>query len=139
MQYKRTSRLTILFRMLLIPGIVALALSLFCGIRENPGVWIGCLVGLICPIVFLWMGINLIVFMFSPSDWWKWKKGGGDPFFDTADPPFNNDPDCVRYQELYEADRQKEMATFYQHFQTQAQPQQQHPSNGAEPKLPWLQ
>jgi hypothetical protein len=30
-----------------------------------------------------------------------WKKGGGDPFFDTLDSPLNNDPPSVRFQELY--------------------------------------
>ena len=31
-----------------------------------------------------------------------WKAGGGDPFIDTLPSPINNDPDSVRYQELFQ-------------------------------------
>jgi hypothetical protein len=43
-----------------------------------------------------------------------WKKGGGDPFFDTLDSPLNTDPPSVRFQELYRAKQWQETAVVNQ-------------------------
>jgi hypothetical protein len=37
-----------------------------------------------------------------PRVWLLIKHGGGDPWFSSLPPPFNNDPPEVRYQELFE-------------------------------------
>jgi hypothetical protein len=56
---------------------------------------------LVC-IAFLWAFTNFFTFLFNPTYYRLWKAGGGDPFFSTLDPPFNNDPDSIRYAELYQ-------------------------------------
>jgi len=53
-------------------------------------------------IGFCWGFTNFATFLYSPRCYRLWKKNGGDPFFDTLDRPFNNDPDSIRYQELFE-------------------------------------
>ena len=50
---------------------------------------------------FLWGFVNLMTILTMPKVWWLIKKGGGDPWFDSLPPPFNDDPPEVRYQELY--------------------------------------
>jgi hypothetical protein len=62
---------------------------------------------------FLWGGTNLLTFLSGPREYLLWKKGGGDPFFDSLDGPLNTDPPEVRYQELYrEKARQEWEASF---------------------------
>ena len=59
-------------------------------------------VGALVFILFvLWVGTNIGTFLVYPREYRVWKRGGGDPFFDTLGPPLNNDPDSVRFQELY--------------------------------------
>lgn len=62
---------------------------------------IGGVGAIVVILFFLWAGTNLGTMLICPREYKIWKKGGGDPFFDTLDPPLNNDPDSVRYQELY--------------------------------------
>jgi len=58
--------------------------------------------GALFVIVFgCWAITNIIMWILNPKEMRLWKRGGGDPFFDTLPPPFNNDPDSTRYQELY--------------------------------------
>jgi hypothetical protein len=38
------------------------------------------------------------------------RKGGGDPWFDSLPPPFNDDPPEVRYQELFREKLRQENA-----------------------------
>lgn len=58
--------------------------------------------GALAGILFLcWAGTNIIMWIWCPREMKIWKAGNGDPFFDTLPPPFNNDADSTRYQELY--------------------------------------
>ena len=109
-QLKRTPKLTIIFRMVLIPfavvGFWGLMLSIaapvlgLCLVLDGVG---AVLVGL----GFCWGFTNFATLLYSPREYRIWKQGG-DPFFDTLDEPFNTDPPSVRYQELFkEAARQQ--------------------------------
>ncbi len=108
---KRTPKLTIVARMVIIPfavvGFWGLMLSIaapvlgLCLVSGGVG---AVLVGL----GFCWGFTNLATFIYSPTYYRLWKGNGGDPFFDSVDEPFNMDPDSVRYAELYqEAARQQ--------------------------------
>ena len=108
---KRTPKWKITARMVIIPfAVVAfwgLTLSIaapvlgFCLVLGGVGaVFLG--------IGFCWGFTNFATFLYSPRYYRLWKKGGGDPFYDTLDEPFNTDPPSVRYSELFkEAARQQ--------------------------------
>lgn len=58
--------------------------------------------GSVFGILFIyWALMQIIMWIWCPREMKLWKSGGGDPFFDTLPPPFNNDPDEVKYQELF--------------------------------------
>jgi len=57
---------------------------------------------LAASLFFLWAFVNIMTLITMPRVWWLIKKGGGDPWFDSLPPPFNNDPLSVRYQELFD-------------------------------------
>jgi hypothetical protein len=57
--------------------------------------------GLAGNLFVMWAFMNAIMWIMNPKEMRLWKQGGGDPFFDTVDPPFNCDPPEVRFQELY--------------------------------------
>ena len=113
---KRTSKWKILFRLIAIPfAVVAFWAAMFC--IADPGLAFSFILGgvgaVLLSIAFLWAFTNICTFLSCPKEYRLWKKGGGDPWFDTLDPPFNNDPDSVRYQELYrERARQQAEALF---------------------------
>jgi len=108
---KRTPKLTIVARMVIIPfvavgfrglmlSIAAPVLGLFLVLGGVGAVLLG--------LGFCWGFTNVCTFLYSPRYYRLWKKNGGDPFYDTLDEPFNTDPPSVRYQELYrEAARQQ--------------------------------
>lgn len=101
---KRTSKLTIILRMLLLPMIIMGGFaSVFCIISLASGLFVilAALAGCLGVIAFMWGGMNAIAYIINPKYYRLWKKGGGDPFFDTAPPIINNDPDSTRYQEMY--------------------------------------
>ena len=45
-------------------------------------------------IFILWLIVNLGTFLYDPKNYLVWKRGGGDPFFDTLHWPFNTDDDA---------------------------------------------
>lgn len=103
---QRTTKSTILFRIMIVPMIVMGFFTLITGV---PAVFIG---GVGFPLLLLliwWAGVNLFSRCSNPEVYRAWKAGGGDPFFDTMMPPFNTDPDSVRYKELYELNLRQEL------------------------------
>ena len=108
---KRTPKLTIVARMVIIPFLVVGFWGLmFCIADVGLGFCfvLGGVIAVLLGIGFCWAFTNICTFLYSPRYYRIWKAGGGDPFFSTLDPPFNTDPDAVRYQELYqEAARQQ--------------------------------
>jgi hypothetical protein len=110
---KRTSKLTILARMTAIPLAGVTFYSLFMG-------WcffIGGVVTLAAALFFLWAFTNAWSYVTGPREYYRlWKKGGGDPFFDTLPPMFNPDPESTRYQELYRLKQQQECEAVNRQF-----------------------
>jgi len=113
---RRTPKWKILARLLAAPFIVGLGYFLLFSIVD---VWAGVyflMGGMIWCVVmlgFCWVVTNVGTFLSCPREYRLWKKGGGDPWFDTLDPPFNNDPPSVRYFELYrEKERMENEAIF---------------------------
>ncbi len=64
-------------------------------------------------IGWCWGFTNLGTFLSNPREYRLWKKNGGDPFFDTLDPPFNTDADATRYQELYREKARQELEEMF--------------------------
>ena len=105
----RTSKLTIIVRMVSIPMICVCAVGALLGAP----VIIGGAIGLALMLGFWWAVTNIGTFLMAPREYRLWKKNGGDPWFDTLPSPFNNDPTSTRYQELYrEKARQDWEASF---------------------------
>ena len=101
---KRTSKLTILARIGCLPFAAVLFWALmFCIVDVEAGLdlMLGGVIAFAVIILFLWGFTNLFTFLMAPREYRIWKRGGGDPWFDTLDPPLNNDPPYVRYQELF--------------------------------------
>jgi hypothetical protein len=74
---------------------------------------IGGAIGLALMLGFWWAFTNIGTFLTAPREYLLWRKGGGDPFFDTVPEPFNTDPSSTRYQELFrERARQDWEASF---------------------------
>ena len=101
---RRTTKRMMIFRMAFIPFLVVSFWGLmFC--IADPGLGfcfcVGGAAAILGGIGFCWTVTNIGTFLSHPRYYRLWKKGGGDPFFDTLDPPFNNDPPSTRYQELY--------------------------------------
>jgi len=105
----RTSKLTIIGRMVTIPMICVCAVGALLGAP----VIIGGAIGLALMLGFWWAFTNIGTFLINPEHYRLWKTNGGDPWFDTLDPPFNNDPPEVRFSELFqERARQEWEASF---------------------------
>ena len=68
---------------------------------------------IVFAITFLWAFTNVCTFFSCPRYYRIWKKGGGDPFFDSIDSPLNNDPDSVRYFELYQERARQEFEQLF--------------------------
>ena len=113
---KRTSKLVILFRIGCIPFAILIFWALMFSIVDTDISWHlmkGGVIAFAVIILFLWGFTNLFTFLSGPREYWLWKKGGGDPFFDTLDSPLNNDPPETRFQELYrEKSKQEWEANF---------------------------
>ena len=108
---KRTPKLTIVARMVIIPFLVVGFWGLMLSIAA-PVLGLCLVLGGVGAVLvglgFCWGFTNLATFLYSPRCYRLWKQGGGDPFFDTLDEPFNTDSSSVRYQELFkEAARQQ--------------------------------
>jgi hypothetical protein len=113
---RRTSKLTIIFRLVLIPSLVVGFWGLmFCIADVGLGFSfvLGGVGAVLLGIGWCWGVTNLGTFLCHPREFRLWKKGGGDPFFSTLDPPFNNDPDSVRYQELYQERARQELEEMF--------------------------
>ena len=113
---RRTSKLTIIFRLTLIPFlVVAFWAAMFCiaDVERGFSFVLGGVGAVLLSIAFLWGVTNLGTFLSHPREYRLWKKGGGDPFFDTLDQPFNNDPDSIRYQELYREKARQELEELF--------------------------
>ncbi len=93
----RTSKLTIIGRMVAIPMLYVGAVGTLLG---TP-VIIGGAIGLALMLGFWWGVTNLAAFFISPTYYRLWRKGGGDPWFDTLPELLNTDPPEVRYQEMF--------------------------------------
>ena len=102
---RRTSKLTIIARMGCFPFMATLSWAIVFGCLG--GSWTfwpimeGGLSAIFGIIFILWLIVNLGTFLYDPKNYLVWKRGGGDPFFDTLHWPFNTDPPEVRYRELY--------------------------------------
>jgi len=102
---KRSSRIKIIARFIAWP----LAVLTFWVIVVNVGgvsglMWpilIGGLGGLVGLVFYCWAFMNIVMWIWCPREMKLWKKGGGDPFFDTLPEAFNPDPPEVRFQELF--------------------------------------
>jgi len=95
--------------------MVAIPMICVCAVGALLGapVIIGGAIGLALMIGFWWAFTNIGTFLTNPGYYRLWRKGGGDPFFDTVPEPFNTDPSSTRYQELYrEKARQEWEASF---------------------------
>ncbi len=100
----RTSKLRVLFWLLIIPAWVLASYAVFLGWE----IFVYGMAGLIVIVFLLWAFVNFFTFIGSPHYYRMWKAGGGDPFIDTLPAPFNNDPDSVRYQELFQEQARQE-------------------------------
>jgi hypothetical protein len=94
---KRTSKLTILARIAILPLLAAGSVAALLGWE----VFLGGVIAVAGALFFCWAFTNIGTYLCSPRYYRMWKAGGGDPWFDTLDPPLNNDPPEVRYQEMY--------------------------------------
>ena len=101
---KRTPKWKITARMAIIPFLVVGFWGLMLSIAD-PGLAISFVLGgvgaVLLAIGWCWGFTNFFTFLCHPREYRLWKSGGGDPFFDTLDGPFNSDSDATRYQELY--------------------------------------
>jgi hypothetical protein len=113
---RRTSKLTIVFRIAIVPFLVTAFWGLmFCLADLELGFYfvLGGVGAIVFAITFLWAFTNVCTFFSCPRYYRIWKKGGGDPFFDSIDSPLNNDPDSVRYFELYQERARQEFEQLF--------------------------
>jgi hypothetical protein len=101
---RRTPKWKIIFRMVIIPfAVVGFWAAMFS--IADVGLGFSFILGgvgaVLVGIGWCWGVTNLGTFLSHPREYRLWKKGGGDPWFDTLDRPFNTDSDATRYQELY--------------------------------------
>jgi hypothetical protein len=109
---RRTSKLTILFRLSIVPIAVTLFWTFILSLGGNYSIvraaFIGGFGATAAALFFLWAFTNLATFLTMPRVWWIMRKKGADPWFSSLPPPFNNDPPSVRWQELFEAKLRQE-------------------------------
>ena len=99
---KRTPKRKMIFRMTIIPlAVLGFWASFLATVGLAVPFLLGGVLALTFAIGFCWAVTNVVMFFWCPKHYRIWKKGGGDPFFDTLDWPFNTDPPSTRYQELY--------------------------------------
>jgi hypothetical protein len=112
----RTPKLTIIFRIAIIPFLVVSFWGLmFCIADPEIGFYfvlggVGTILG---AIGWCWGFTNVCTFLYSPRYYRLWKKGGGDPFFDTLDFPLNTDSGETRYQELFRERARQELEDLF--------------------------
>ncbi len=103
---RRTSKLTILFRLSIVPIAVTLFWAFIFSLGGNYSIVRAILVGgfgaTAAVLGFLWFFTNAMTFLTMPKVWLLIKRGGGDPWFASLPEPFNTDPPHVRYAELFE-------------------------------------
>ena len=108
---KRTAKLTIIVRMCAIPMAACLGLASFFWLVNSWFAFVILMTGVgtfAAIILFCWAITNFGTFLFHPTYYRLWKKGGGDPWFDTLSEPFNMDDNATRFQELFrERERQE--------------------------------
>ncbi len=112
MPLRRTPKWLILARLWIIPFGVAGFWGLMLSIADKEAAWTVFLAGVIGTMVitFVWWGfVNIATYFYNPATYEIWKKNGGDPWFDTLPPVLNNDPEEVRYQELYRESVRQEL------------------------------
>jgi hypothetical protein len=100
----RTPKLVILARLVAIPFALLLCWGLmWCLADVGLGISfvLGGVIAVLTAIFFMQSVTNFGTFLYSPRNYRLWKAGGGDAFFDSLQSPLNNDPPCVRYQELF--------------------------------------
>ena len=105
---RRTPKSVIIARIGCFPMLIAVSWGIMFSLVSWESCWIIIKAGMFGTagiIFFLWAIVNIGTFLYSPRYYLLWRKGGGDPFFDSIHSPLNNDPPEVRYQELY---REKE-------------------------------
>jgi len=115
---RRTSKLKILLRLSIVPIGITLFWAYMFSLGGNYSIVRAILVGgfgtTALVLGFLWGFTNLMTLLTMPKVWWLIKRGGGDPWFDSLPPPFNNDDPSVRYQELFEEKLRQENAQLLQ-------------------------
>ena len=115
---RRTSKLTILWRLSIIPVGITLFWAFMLSLGGNGEIVRWTLIGgfgtTAVIFLFLWGFVNFMTALTMPKIWWLIKRGGGDPWFDSLPPPFNDDPPEVRYQELYREKLRQENAWLQQ-------------------------
>jgi hypothetical protein len=111
---RRTSKLKILWRLSIVPIGITLFWAYMLSLGGNYGIVRAILVGgfgaTAAVLFFLWGFTNLMTALTMPRVWWLLRRGGGDPWFASLPPPFNDDPAEVRYQELFEEKLRQENA-----------------------------
>lgn len=113
---RRTPKWKIIFRMAIIPfAVVGFWGAMFSIADVGLGFSfvLGGVGAVLLSIAFLWGVTNLGTFLSHPREYRLWKAGGGDPWFDTLDRPFNNDSDATRYQELYREKARQELEELF--------------------------
>ena len=102
---RRTSKLKILLRLSIVPIGITLFWAYMFSLGGNYSIVRAILVGgfgtTALVLGFLWGFTNVMTALTMPKVWLLLRRGGGDPWFMSIPPPFNNDPPEVRYQELY--------------------------------------
>ena len=101
---KRTSKFLILARISVFPLAVLGFWSAFLSLAGTAVVVpfvLGGMIAVAGSIFFCWAFTNLVVLLTCPRAYRIWRRGGGDPFFDSLPPPLNNDPLSTRYSALY--------------------------------------
>jgi len=87
----------ILARIAILPLLVAGSVAALLGWE----VFLGGVIAVAIGLFFLWAFTNIGTYLCSPRYYRMWRAGGGDPWFDTLDPPLNNDDASTRYQEMF--------------------------------------
>ena len=115
---RRTSKLTILLRLSIVPVGITLFWAYMFSLGGNYHIVRAILVGgfgtTAAVFLFLWCFVNLMTLLTMPKIWWLIKRGGGDPWFASLPEPFNTDPPEVRWQELFEEKLRQENAWLQQ-------------------------
>lgn len=107
---KRTSKLVILARLSLLPFLFVFGVSmLYSLIGQGWDTFKLLTMVLGAILLFLWAFVNVGTFLISPTNYMLWRRGGGDPWFDSLPPPLNFDDDSTRYAELYQAQLQDDV------------------------------